>query len=556
MTGVGDDDTRGRSKGWPWFWVGVALAMGATVALVLADDIRYLRLGIVAALWAAIVGAFLALRYRKQAVSTEETVQQAQQVYELELEREIAARREYELEIEADTRERVEADSRAELDALRAEIGALRENLQSLFGGEVLLERLSLTAQATRMRALRDEQRLVEPGTSSRPALEAAASDLVDRPTELIERVREKQPARPAGRKPAPEPRRTERSLDLPPRRVTKGEPVQARGANAAAGSAKSAPGSLFETPEGQGDTSAERRRSAGAEELEQTRVQQPATPPPPGKKPARPGVVRSERSRPAMRAADESTKVSRVLDADSAPAWESPGNREPSPSAGSTPAPPTRHVPAVNAAAKPPRKPAEQPPRKPAEPTGESAFNQATSLFSPPAKEAASRSRREPQKPAQPSRREEPSRRQEPARREKPSRREEPPAAKSTSPDEARRPPGRQGQSGGRRRHAEAAAEPAAPETGGRRRRADGESPSWMQSAAADGGTRRRPGHSRPEMEPVPEPGNTGRRAAAETGGTDDESGSHTEGRSVSELLAAHGSEVTGPRRRRRAAD
>src|SRR5437879_8129320 len=113
MTGVGDD-SHGRLLGRPWFVVGLALALAATLALVLADDIRYLRLGIVAALWAALVGAFLAVKYRKQATSTEEVVAQAQEVYELELEREIAARREYELEIEAETRSRAETQSRGE----------------------------------------------------------------------------------------------------------------------------------------------------------------------------------------------------------------------------------------------------------------------------------------------------------------------------------------------------------------------------------------------------------------------------------------------------------
>ncbi|GLY68568.1 DUF6779 domain-containing protein [Amycolatopsis taiwanensis] len=529
MTGVGDD-ARGRSSSWsrPWFWGGVALAVGATVALVLANDIRYLRFGIVAALWAAIVGAYLAVRYRKQAVSTEETVAQAQQVYELELEREIAARREYELEIESETRQRVADDSRAELDALRAEIGALRDNLQSLFGGEVLLERLSLTAQATRMRALRDEQRLVEPAAgNARPALEAATSDLVDRPTELIERVREKQPARPAGRAAAPEPRRPDRSLDLPPRRVTKGEPVPARGANAVGNIAK-APESLFESADGagQGELSAppERRRAVGAEAREQTRVQQPATPPPPGKKPMPPGrsgPVRSERSRPSMRPADpgpieQPTQVSKVLDADRAPAWEAPTvKREPSP-----PAAPTRQVPAVNGAAKPPR--------KPAEPAGESAVNQPTSLFTPPAKETVPLARREPKKPA------------------------EPPAGNPTVPEEARR----QGRSGLLRRRSVEEDATAAPEGGGRRHRPDDESPSWTQPAAGDGVARRRAGHSRPELEPVAEPGRTGRRAGAKTDATSGETGSHSSGRSVSELLAAHGSDAATPRRRRRAED
>ncbi|MDI5982632.1 DUF6779 domain-containing protein, partial [Amycolatopsis magusensis] len=134
MTGVGDD-SRGRRSGRPWLVVGFALAVAATAALVLAQDLRWLRLGIIAALWAALIGAFIAAKYRKQVTTTEDEVAQAQAVYELELEREIAARREFELELEAESRERAQEDSREELDALRSEVIALRESLQSLFGG-------------------------------------------------------------------------------------------------------------------------------------------------------------------------------------------------------------------------------------------------------------------------------------------------------------------------------------------------------------------------------------------------------------------------------------
>ncbi|HEY3708447.1 MAG TPA: DUF6779 domain-containing protein, partial [Amycolatopsis sp.] len=198
MTGVGDD-SRGRLLGRPWLVVGFLLVIGATLALVLSNDLRFLRLGIVAALWAALIGAFLAVRYRKHAAHSEDTVAEAQAVYELELEREIAARREYELEIEAETREAAQAHSREELEALRAEVSALRDSLQSLFGGEVLLERVALTAQATRMRALNDEQRLVSAGSETKNgngkkpaqlmAPQKPAVEVNERPTELMDRV-------------------------------------------------------------------------------------------------------------------------------------------------------------------------------------------------------------------------------------------------------------------------------------------------------------------------------------------------------------------------------
>ncbi|MEV7550488.1 DUF6779 domain-containing protein [Amycolatopsis sp. NPDC089917] len=212
MTGVGDD-SRGRLAGRPWLVVGLVLAVGATLALVLSDDLRYLRLGIVAALWAALIGAFLAVRYRKHVSHSEDAVAEAQAVYELELEREIAARREFELEMEAENRQAAETRSHDELEALRAEVSALRESLQSLFGGEVLLERVALTAQATRMRSL-DNKQLMSAGAENgngKPQLMAAKSTTIDvdererereRPTEMIDRVLEPAAAR-AGTPPA-----------------------------------------------------------------------------------------------------------------------------------------------------------------------------------------------------------------------------------------------------------------------------------------------------------------------------------------------------------------
>ena len=193
MTGVGDD-SRGRLLGRPFLVVGFLLAIGATLALVLSDDLRYLRLGIVAALWAALIGAFLAVKYRKHAAQSEDAVAEAQAVYELELEREIAARREYELEMEAENRSVSDSRGREELEALRMEVTALRDSLKSLFGGEVLLERVALTAQATRMRKLSDENRMVTDGAPKRrPAQLMAGNKPVveggERPTELIDRV-------------------------------------------------------------------------------------------------------------------------------------------------------------------------------------------------------------------------------------------------------------------------------------------------------------------------------------------------------------------------------
>ncbi|NIH78151.1 DUF6779 domain-containing protein [Amycolatopsis viridis] len=511
MTGEGDE-TRGRVVGRPWFLIGLVLVVGATIPLVLADDVRFMRLGIVAALWAALIGAFLAVRYRRQATDTEEAVAQAQEVYELELEREIAARREFELEVEAETRQRIESESRSELDALRAEIASLRDNLQNLFGGEVLLERVALTAQATRMRALREEQRVVEPGPAKPVQIAAAKKrEGTDRPTEFIERVREKEAARTGGRPSAPEPRRPEVSMDLPARRVVNAEPVDA-----------------------------ERTRvQPAAKKPERTQAR--------AAEPSRPAPSRPERPRPPAATApvkrepprvEQPTEVAKVVEPDRPPRAERPATDL-------SAAFPTRVTRPV------------QPPV--AEPRGEAVRDEAPRAEPP-------RNEPEPGKPVAS---------------------EDHPAINETLPVEVRRL-AQQGRPGGRRRRAE---EDEAP-TGRRRRPADNEArriadepeeetatasrrstagagvagrrrsadASGYRSGAAISGRRSAEAASRAVEEPAgrrhrsegetPARTATGRRAVA-----DDDTGSHSAGRSVSELLAANG-KTAAPRRRRRAED
>jgi uncharacterized protein DUF6779 len=125
----------------------VALAALAVGLLVLAEQARWLRLGVVAALWAALAGAFAAARYRRELLSHPNRADELQRVYELELEREVSARREHELEVEASTRRRVEQEVRGELEGLRTELRALRQNLEVLLGGEYRTGRRRVPAE-------------------------------------------------------------------------------------------------------------------------------------------------------------------------------------------------------------------------------------------------------------------------------------------------------------------------------------------------------------------------------------------------------------------------
>ncbi|GLY55294.1 hypothetical protein Lesp01_89490 [Lentzea sp. NBRC 102530] len=217
----------------------MALALVAAAVLVLSDSARMLRLAVVAALWAALVGAFLAAKYRKQVTERDDEVADLQSVYELELEREVAARREYELEIESETRKRIEEESRADIEALRADLHALRDNLQALLGGDVLVERVALRAESTRLRSLASEASRLTAGAEQRiinakPAITASPipAEKPSERTELIERVaHEAAKVQAPRREPArPEPVRPERvpSSPRPQPAVTRREPVKA----------------------------------------------------------------------------------------------------------------------------------------------------------------------------------------------------------------------------------------------------------------------------------------------------------------------------------------
>lgn len=136
-------------------FIGVLILLGltASVFLVFSENVQYVRVGLVAALWAAVIGALAATRYRKEAAVDQAKARDLQTVYELQLEREINARREYEMGVEARVRAEVGADA-SEIAALRAELALLRQNLQALFDGPLPEEQPALQADAVRIDAL------------------------------------------------------------------------------------------------------------------------------------------------------------------------------------------------------------------------------------------------------------------------------------------------------------------------------------------------------------------------------------------------------------------
>lgn len=131
----------GRRPGWILLTVLLVLAIAASSALVFTNRVELLKLAVILALWAAVVAAFVSVIYRRQSDSDQAKVRDLKLVYDLQLEREISARREYELTVESHLRRELAAELREqsadEVAALRAELAALRANLEYLFDADL-----------------------------------------------------------------------------------------------------------------------------------------------------------------------------------------------------------------------------------------------------------------------------------------------------------------------------------------------------------------------------------------------------------------------------------
>ncbi len=136
--------------------IGFLMAVAATALLVIAEDVRLLRLAVVIGLWSALVAAFGLARFRRDAKVALLRQEDVRHTYELELQREVSARREFEMSFAEETRTEIQAQHSDELVALRAQIERLTDTLSGLLDGNLLFERLTLSAESTTVRSLGD----------------------------------------------------------------------------------------------------------------------------------------------------------------------------------------------------------------------------------------------------------------------------------------------------------------------------------------------------------------------------------------------------------------
>lgn len=131
----------GRGPGWLLLTLLLVLAILASSTLVFTNRVELLRLAVVLSLWAAVVAAFVTVIYRRQSELAQARARDMKFVYDLQLDREISARREYELSVESHLRRTLSREIRAEaadeMAGLRSELAALRSQLEVMLGTDL-----------------------------------------------------------------------------------------------------------------------------------------------------------------------------------------------------------------------------------------------------------------------------------------------------------------------------------------------------------------------------------------------------------------------------------
>ena len=131
----------GRRPGWLLVTALLVLAIVASSTLVFTNRVDLLRLAVILSLWAAVMAAFVSVTYRRQSELDQARARDMKFVYDLQLDREISARREYELSVEAHLRRQLARELRAqaadEMSALRSELISLRTQLEVLLGTDL-----------------------------------------------------------------------------------------------------------------------------------------------------------------------------------------------------------------------------------------------------------------------------------------------------------------------------------------------------------------------------------------------------------------------------------
>ena len=200
------EEQGGVDRGQVMLVVLIVLAFIASVVMLFTDSDGALKLALLAALWAAIIGFFLVFRYRRDAEAARWELAHHSELHDVEVAR-AAAEREARAEARAlELRDQqYERDSEV-LQDIQRELAGIRTQLEALSGREFEYEPASLRAEARRIMELEEVTLSTEPPApeipegrvSGAPSPDAIAGRLGQQPSRpqanpLSEIIRERQ---------------------------------------------------------------------------------------------------------------------------------------------------------------------------------------------------------------------------------------------------------------------------------------------------------------------------------------------------------------------------
>lgn len=158
----------------------VILAVIASIVMLISGSAAALKIALIAALWAAVVGFFLVMRYRRQAEESVTKLELQERAHRAELKQARAA-------------EGKELPDQQILDEIRTELASIRKQIEDLSGHEFTYEPAALHAEARRIMELeaqtaaashhREEEIDFEQASTGAPSADAIAGRMGNQPT-------------------------------------------------------------------------------------------------------------------------------------------------------------------------------------------------------------------------------------------------------------------------------------------------------------------------------------------------------------------------------------
>ncbi|MBC2681294.1 DUF6779 domain-containing protein [Corynebacterium anserum] len=133
----------------------IVLALIASVLMLFLDSEVWLKIAVIAALWAAFLGAVLVNRYSSALSAERDRSRQLQRTHSAELAREKSQAKEREAQLKSSYEQRFRDQRDEHIEALQQELAAMRQQLSLLSGGKYgTEEQTSVHARAERVREI------------------------------------------------------------------------------------------------------------------------------------------------------------------------------------------------------------------------------------------------------------------------------------------------------------------------------------------------------------------------------------------------------------------